>query len=443
MIPNLKIQNSKFKIQNLCIIVLMLVGVLVWVLRYGNVVTAGTYTDSAHGTSVNRSTIDSQYSGFAAGNCAHCHEAHASLGGNEPAPSSIAPDPGPDEVLLFSEEETVCEYCHDGTPATDNIKGQIDKTYAHPTDDYSGRHSVSESTATDLDPTDYAATANRHAECVDCHNPHAADSTVHTTGTNAVSSSSPLYMVSGIGVTNTGAWTAPSYTEIPASTGISYEYQLCFKCHSSWTTQPTEQTNIALQFNTLNESAHPVEVGLNSLTNSNSPKALTAAQMLSPWNVAANMGVQTMYCSDCHGDDAASPPAGPHGSGSPTILKGRWPTNSSGYLWDLDDAEDNTNNFNTECLCKKCHPVYSSGSWKNNAHSEYNHSRSYKCVQCHVGLPHGYKWGRLIADTADGAPYDYGGYADVRSFNKAASPTSYTYSSSYCTVACSTPGKAH
>lgn len=442
MIRNSEIPNPKSQIQTLCLILLMLMGVLVWLLSSGDMATAGTYTDSAHGTGVNRSSIDSQYSGFAAGNCAHCHEAHASLGGSEPLPNTDTAEyghAGPDPAALFSYEEGVCETCHDGTPATDNIKAQIDKAYAHPTDDYSGRHSVSESTATDMDPTDYADGTSRHAECVDCHNPHAANSTVHTTGTNAVSSTSPLYKVSGIGVTNTGAWTAPSYTEILPSTGISYEYQLCFKCHSTWTTQPTEQTNIALQFNTLNESTHPVEAGLTASSSS----ALTAAQMSSPWNVAANMGVQTMYCSDCHGDDAAgSPPAGPHGSGSPTILKGRWPTNSSGYLWDLGDPEGNTNNFNTECLCKKCHPVYDT-SWKNNAHSTGYHSRSYKCVQCHVGLPHGYKWGRLIADYNDSAPYDYDGYADVRSFNKASSPTGYTSSSSYCTVACSTPGKAH
>jgi hypothetical protein len=37
------------------------------------------------------------------------------------------------------------------------------------------------------------------------------------------------------------------------------EYQLCFKCHSSWTTQPAGQSDLALLLNNNNPSYHPVE----------------------------------------------------------------------------------------------------------------------------------------------------------------------------------------
>ncbi len=84
---------------------------------------AGPYLDSAHGNSefgVNRSDIDGQYADFATGNCAHCHETHASLQGAEPSPVS-----GPQAHALFTssfdstrtqnpylETDNFCFSCH-------------------------------------------------------------------------------------------------------------------------------------------------------------------------------------------------------------------------------------------------------------------------------------------------------------------------------------------
>jgi hypothetical protein len=396
--------------------------ILVWlttiIFLLSGVAYAGTYTDSAHGQNITRFDLtgDANYNpaagGYAIGNCAHCHEAHASIGGSEPDPQK----PNPDEVLLFDYEEALCEACHDGNPVLGNIQFQIRKTYAHPTELISGKHKLSENGPT-MNPSDYSYTSgNRHAECVDCHNPHAAGATAHTKGTNAVGSTSPIYKVSGIGVNNSFAWSAPSYTKIPVSTGITKEYQLCFKCHSSWTNQPSGQTNVALQFNTVNPSAHPVE---DTLTNSSSDP-LNDSQLNAEWRPA---GSKTMYCSDCHGSETPGDPAGPHGSTLPTVLKGRWPKNSSGTLWVLMDAANNTNNFDAECLCKNCHPIYSGGAFMQRVHRLAGLSGSYvhnvKCVICHVGLPHGSEHGCLIAYTADAAPYNYeGSNAEITHFTK-------------------------
>lgn len=84
---------------------------------------AGSYRDSAHGnatTGVNRSAIDANYAAYSSGNCAHCHEAHASLEGAEPAPVT-----GPADHTLFAaafntnrtqntylETDDFCFYCH-------------------------------------------------------------------------------------------------------------------------------------------------------------------------------------------------------------------------------------------------------------------------------------------------------------------------------------------
>ena len=84
---------------------------------------AGSYRDSAHGNSgygVNRSTIDGKYANYATGNCAHCHETHASLEGIEPEPAD-----GPAPHALFTnafnlsrtenpylETDNFCFICH-------------------------------------------------------------------------------------------------------------------------------------------------------------------------------------------------------------------------------------------------------------------------------------------------------------------------------------------
>lgn len=73
----------------------------------------GTYADSAHGNAsygVDRDITD--FPNYAVGNCAHCHEQHASIGGGE-----LIPTGGPDEYLLFDTNFTAqttnfCCGCH-------------------------------------------------------------------------------------------------------------------------------------------------------------------------------------------------------------------------------------------------------------------------------------------------------------------------------------------
>jgi hypothetical protein len=114
-----------------------------------------------------------------------------------------------------------------------------------------------------------------------------------------------------------------------------------------------------------------------------------------------NVGTQTMYCTDCHGNAAtastttndvdAGRPWGPHGSTNPFILKGRYNVNSG------------------DELCTKCHSGYSAsysgfrepgGDKGNNLHA-YHRSRmsNIRCNNCHVAVPHGWKHKALLADT--------------------------------------------
>ena len=84
---------------------------------------AGPYRDSAHGNAsfgVNRTALDTKYAFYAVGNCAHCHEMHASIDGIDPGPVT-----GPMPHTLFAdsfnsgrtenpylETDNFCFYCH-------------------------------------------------------------------------------------------------------------------------------------------------------------------------------------------------------------------------------------------------------------------------------------------------------------------------------------------
>jgi hypothetical protein len=112
-----------------------------------------------------------------------------------------------------------------------------------------------------------------------------------------------------------------------------------------------------------------------------------------------NVGTQTMYCTDCHGNATASTttndvdankPWGPHGSTNPFILKGQY-------------------NVTSEALCLKCHTGYTAsrsgfretdGSRGGNLHAYHKSKMSgIRCNNCHVAVPHGWKHKALLADT--------------------------------------------
>jgi hypothetical protein len=88
---------------------------------YPDKVSSGPYLDSAHGSSygVLRTSLSTPPNDYGQGNCAHCHEQHASIGGAEPAPTG-----GPDKYELlannfsgkttnpYAQSDSVCFYCH-------------------------------------------------------------------------------------------------------------------------------------------------------------------------------------------------------------------------------------------------------------------------------------------------------------------------------------------
>jgi predicted CXXCH cytochrome family protein len=257
--------------------------------------------------------------------CGNCHSSH---------------NAGSTSRLLTSlQEETVCLNCHNGNAATKNIQTQLAKTYRHNVYNYTGIHDAAET----------GNITTKHVECVDCHNPHQAKNLTATAP--AVNG----WLIGVKGVNQSGV----------AVNSSSYEYEICYKCHSAnpatTTASPRQitQLNVRLEFATTNPSFHPV-VGQG--VNANVPS------LISPLTVTSKI-----YCSSCHASDGTGAPAGPHGSIYPKILK-------SQYLL-TDNTTYSAANFQ---LCYNCHSVTSiMANTTFKYHSLHISSEKASCNTCH------------------------------------------------------------
>jgi hypothetical protein len=128
---------------------------------------------------------------------------------------------------------------------------------------------------------------------------------------------------------------------------------------------------------------------------------------LAPWG-GANIGSQTMYCSDCHGRNTANgtavPPGngpwGPHGSENDFLLKGTW--------------NQNTGNDQSG-ICFRCHSHANyatenaagssgfGGDKDENLHGFHAKqlNQNLQCTWCHVAVPHGWKNKALLVNLND------------------------------------------
>ena len=304
------------------------------------------------------------------GSCLSCHDSgHGSNKTKLLSPWNFASDGNPIDPMR--QEERFCYYCHTTGGVGTNVQSAFSsytntatRFFKHSVDQTSGPH-----TADEVFGNRFGG-LNRHVECGDCHGPHEDES-----GTNTA----PLIKPENIGATGVepvfngaGAPTRFNFISQPAN-----EYQVCLKCHSSYTTLPTyapdgfgcivsgcpggrtfvtdglrkitsantnqvkDTRDLAEAFNPAGASFHPV-LALGKNTN------IPAASFITGWDVNSRV-----YCSDCHTN--ATPLTGAEGThGSPLlhILDGST----------LGDTNYSTVNFSgndpivpsTE-LCFKCH----------------------------------------------------------------------------------------
>jgi len=277
--------------------------------------------------------------------------------------------------MLKNVEEKTCDTCHGPSAvATSNIAAEFNKTYRHPTYTMTPSvHDASESPTGTIRLPEAVATTPRHAECADCHNPHAS----HAAATVAPKASGRLAGAWGVDVT--GLRVDPTGT--PPSVN---EYQICFKCHGDsvnkpqptspdppYTARVARQFNKRLQFDLANPSYHPVE---------GPGRGTFVPSLLAPWTTSS-----VLFCTDCHNNDsgpkAPTPgtgPAGPHGSNYKHLLVARY---------DMDNGSQ-AESAATYALCYKCHDRTSIlGNASFAQHNRHLTLASAPCSICHD--PHG------------------------------------------------------
>jgi predicted CXXCH cytochrome family protein len=278
--------------------------------------------------------------------CARCHRTKTGQTRN------LLPSPRPQSQLCFS--------CHDGTGSNLDIRSQYDDAnvpandpntssfYSHPATTASN-HTVAKE-------DEFHNVQNRHSECSDCHDPHEVRAGFAAGTSSGWTVSGALRNLSGVGVTNGGAGSTPSFAWKSTS---AYEYEVCFKCHSGYTDllsyskESYQMRDKAVEFNPNNPSFHPVEApGKNTTSVMANNLAETSSYKL--WNFSVG---DTVRCVHCHGDyrlaDHASPPAGgarlaPHTSKYRSILMNNYRDR---------DLKPRGEAFNVAdfALCLQCH----------------------------------------------------------------------------------------
>jgi predicted CXXCH cytochrome family protein len=347
------------------------------------------WTTGSHATATNAVPTTGSFApyGTVAGDaCGSCHGAH----NNNSIPRN-----------LKAAEEAACSACHSGTNATPallNVMGEFAKTYSHPTTTVSGAHDAKET---------LPINTTRHAECVDCHNSHAAAA---QTGTAlAPTIQAPMNGVSGYDT---------SGSQMPAAK----EYQVCLKCHGDSTNKPAtsvygrtasrypvgpigtypapppmpaDQYNIRLKFmspishNVMGysvpsvTSAHlrPYMLNVDGTNNTSRPLTMTTV----------------LYCTDCHTNDQAraskgTGPNGTHGSSYSHLLQ------MNLYQEPTGGASGGANVASNYTMCNKCHIVEGTGSiYQNGLHTNHMDKGS-ACGSCHD--PHGVIGGNAVTNRA-------------------------------------------
>lgn len=287
------------------------------------------------------------------GKCINCHDPHGTAiidaWGNV---TNIAGN-------VFDWEEKVCYECHDGSTAASNLKFFENEGIGHLPSGTFLVHSFDEN----------IKTAQRHVECMDCHNVHAVQD-FNASEALVIRLSKAFRGVSGVKVLSSPGVNTPNPNNATwknnpyALDGYEYEwvpnvdtepialreYMVCFKCHSSYSNASTGGKRVVAYLNPNNVSTHGFS--FQNKTSFSNPRIQSNAQYLFP-NDPSKAGYAfhpsnpnrryNMTCSDCHGnpDTSGGKPRGPHGSNWNYILKGD-PRSSS--------------------FCNECHPAAEYGN---------------------------------------------------------------------------------
>lgn len=399
--------------------------------------TSGIHSQS--GSKISNGPVLGSYQTVGQNACISCHMPHNSLAG----PRLLR---GPVPAVANMDASTQnCNTCHNGggniSPAIPNVYAEFAKI-GHPYPAGANSHDTAEATLLNN---------NRHATCVDCHNPHASQQV-----TSFSSILPPLLRPSQNLVTGISATDGTTVMNPAAN-----QYENCLRCHGTssgkqtlavfgympiWAVSGADPLNVISQLQTTSTSSHPVMHDSNS--------ALPQPSLLSyMWNLDGKtqgrpMGLR-LYCTDCHNSDdnrefGGTGPNGPHGSVYTHLLERRYefsqvappPAGGPGTLITnlFPNPVTDPSAGGPYSLCAKCHDL--NQILTNSSFSE--HARhindGFSCSTCHTA--HG--MGAVSASVSGERMVNFD--INVVAPN-GATPISYSRATNSCSLTCH--GQAH
>jgi hypothetical protein len=398
------------------------------------------WKQSIHATAVHKVSKNARgigpYGSVNENACSSCHISH-----NAPGGAQLLTGPAPAIPNLDTATQD-CIARHNGgtnlTPAIPNVFAEFAKT-GHPFPSGSNKHTTEESVVLKND---------RHATCVDCHNPHSSMQTASFVTTTIRSSQN-----GAIGVSATDGVTTVS----PALN----QYETCLRCHG---TSPGKQTlavygyapartasgdplNLVPQFGTSASSSHPV------VHESKSP-LLQPSLLRFMWNLDGHTQGRAMtsliLCTDCHNSDdnrefGGAGPNGPHGSQFSHILERHYefsqvapglpPAAGPGStITNLLPPIADPSAGGPYSLCAKCHDltnILSNASFSKHA---VHINAGFSCSVCHTAHGMGPNSSNVTGERM--VNFDLKVVAENESSGFFRAPISYNRATNTCTLTC-------
>ena len=388
------------------------------------------WQNSIHQTATNQVSLTAnagQYGTVALNACTSCHMEH-----NAPSPARLL-RPATPAAPGYDTATQVCMTCHAGTaanisPAVPNIMGEMAKT-GHPIPSGNNAHDAAEPSPLNN---------NRHATCVDCHNPHAANQLVSYTTPPALRTP------------QTGAVGVSASDGVTVLTPAINQYETCLRCHGNsigkqqmliFGYAPTrvvfapDPLNLIPQFSPTSTSSHPVMHDRSSPL----PQPSLRASMLNQNGTTSSRVMGTrIFCTDCHNSDdnrefGGNGPNGPHGSANSHILEHNYQFSQAagpgGLVTNTFPNPDLTIN-GPYGMCAKCHDlaiVNSAVSYS--GHVTHVGNDGFSCSVCHTAHGMGATSTRVTGERM----VNFDGNVVAQNNGQ---PISYNRSSNTCTLVC-------
>jgi Doubled CXXCH motif (Paired_CXXCH_1) len=399
------------------------------------------WRQSIHATAAHRLAKGAKaigpYSIVSENGCLSCHTSH-----NAPGGPSLLNGPIP-KVPNMDAATQDCIGCHNGGPSLSptilNIFAEYAKT-GHPVPMGSNQHSTNESAVLNN---------NRHATCVDCHNPHAALATSSFASTAIRGSENGTIGVSA----------SDGVTEVSPAAD---QYEICLRCHGTSSGKQVlpvygyaplraspggDPLNLIPEFSTQARSSHPVMRESKSAL----PQPSLLKYMLNLDGRTQGRPITArILCTDCHNSDdnrefGGTGPNGPHGSRFSHILERRYefsqvapglpPAAGPGSaIQNLLPPIVDPSAGGPYSLCAKCHDlsnILSNASFSKHA---LHINAGFSCSVCHTAHGVGSTSSNVSGERMVNFDLKVVGENATSSYFR--SPISYNRGTSTCTLTC-------